>query len=276
MKQTPPRTRFKRHLGQTNHYLITTLVALNALGEGPITAPPPELHAAWNPHDKGASVARSRLFVMQASLGWAVDSLDMYLSLLHRKPDFLRDPVASSLLDESGRSVWKKVHLLGAHYGIVPTTIALVDLLIAWRNNVFHELADNQICPECNQALLEGAERVEKQYQGLNTSSLPEKARSGDSLTLKETTSLIRAAHNYVAEIDAAVLASLDVVALCQSIVLDALERDADFGAKYFCLPGEKRQRFVGNWLANVHGLSLIPDPVLSVCAELRRPESSD
>ncbi|HET8901867.1 MAG TPA: hypothetical protein VFM84_08030, partial [Holophagaceae bacterium] len=82
---------------------MTSLVALHTLEKSEIDAAPVELRAAWGPKDKGASVVRSRNFVLQSFLGWAVDSVDMYLSLLNRKPNFVQDLSLSSQLDGAGR-----------------------------------------------------------------------------------------------------------------------------------------------------------------------------
>jgi len=145
---TPARAEFKRHLGQANHFLVTALVALHQLQRSDVTDAPEELRTSWNPKDKAASIARTRIFVAQSFLGWAVDSIDLYLSLLNRKPKFLRDQALIGALDGAGRSVLRKAQIIAQHYSICPATCALVDVLITWRNNVFHELADNALAAD--------------------------------------------------------------------------------------------------------------------------------
>lgn len=86
MKQSSARRTFKRNFGQANHFLVTCLVGLHTLENSDIIRAPVDLHAAWSPKDKASSISRSKHFVLQSFLGWAVDSLDTYLGLLNRRP----------------------------------------------------------------------------------------------------------------------------------------------------------------------------------------------
>lgn len=237
MKQTPARTRFKKHFGQANHYLVTGLVALHLLEASEVVSAPPELHTSWNPKDKNSSIHRTRLFAHQAALASAVDAVDMYISLLYRKPNYIKDKDLCSALDGANRSVQKKVAAVAGHYQLKPMTVALVDILITWRNNLVHELADNTLRPETVAVLANSAKSIAENYRGLITDGLKEKAEKGDSLTFKETTSLINAAHNFVEEVDAIVIERLDLGDLCRELVADALadsSRGVDFLAKYY------------------------------------------
>lgn len=259
-------------MGQANHLLITGLVGLHTLESSAVTSAPASLHAAWNPRSKNDSVARSRVFMMHSFLGWAVDSLDMYASLLYRKPNYIQDASACSMLDGAGRSVWKKVHRLSEHYGLSRETLALVDVMIAWRNNVFHELADNVICDDCAAALKTHSAQIQQDYRGLDPSDLPDKAAAGSVLSFKETASLINAAHSFVQEVDAAVISRLDWNRLCVDLVAGKLSDDTRFRAKYFSLAVGQRERLVGNLLATEHGISGVDPVVLACCADIPSP----
>ncbi len=277
MTKTQPRIQFKKHLGQANHFLITSLVALHALGENSVVEAPEELRTAWNPKDKSASISRSRNFVLQSFLGWAVDSVDMYLSLLNRKPNYLQNSSLSSRLDGAGRSVLKKVRIYSEHYKVQPLTQALIDVLITWRNNVFHELADNELSAESRKGLAAHATDIAAGYRGLDVTGLAEKSKEGAALTFKETASLINAAHNFVQEVDAAVLAAFDAKAFCIEAVQDALndkKQEKGFAAKYLCLSTEKRVRFLHNWFMNSHGFSELSKDAIESCLNLSRQPS--
>lgn len=274
MKKTLARIQFKKHFGQANHYLVTSLVALHNLNASPIIEAPAELRMAWSPKDKGASVIRSRNFVLHSFLGWAVDSIDMYLSLLNRKPNYLQNSALASRLDGAGRSVLKKAQIFSEHYHVHPVTRALIDVLITWRNNVFHELADNKIKKESREALLSNASYIAENYRGLEISDLSSKAEKGGSLTFKETASLINAVHHYVQEIDSAVLEAFDPIAFCTEAVKDAInnkEQETGFAAKYLSLPTEKRQRFLRNWFMNSYGFSEMDEKVLASCLAIQK-----
>lgn len=276
MNKTLARIQFKKHFGQANHYLVTSLVALHHLNESAVAEAPEELRMAWSPKDKGASVIRSRNFVLHSFLGWAVDSIDMYLSLLNRKPDYLQNQELASRLDSVGRSVLGKAQIFSEYYDVRPATHALIDILITWRNNVFHELADNKIKKESRESLASQKGYIAQNYRGLDVSNLPDKAERGGSLTFKETASLINAAHHYVQEIDAAVLAKFDPAIFCAEAVRDAIndkKQQTGFAAKYFGLPKEKRQRFLRNWFMNSYGFSEMDEKVIDFCLEIQRGE---
>ncbi|MEC9363749.1 MAG: hypothetical protein VYC42_11040 [Pseudomonadota bacterium] len=177
MKQTPARVRFKHYFGQANHYLVTGLVALHHLEASPVVSAPTELHTTWNPKDKNASIHRTRLFTHQAILGSAVDAIDMYISLLYRKPNYIRDRALCSALDNAGRSVQRKVVAVAESYALEASTVALVDILITWRNNVVHELADNTLRAETIAVLEKNADAISQNYRGLTVENCLKRRR---------------------------------------------------------------------------------------------------
>lgn len=278
MKKTLARIQFKKHFGQANHHLITSLVALHTLENSNIVQAPGELRTAWSPKDKNASVTRSRIFVLQSFLGWAVDSIDMYLGLLNRKPNYLQNNELSCKLDGAGRSVLKKVTIYSEHYKINEITQALVDVLVTWRNNVFHELADNKLRPDSRKTLSTKSAEIAEIYRGLEVSALADKAENGESLTFKETASLINAAHHFVQELDEKILNIFDAKKFCKEAVQDALDRrdqTSGFSAKYFGLTSEQRFRFLRNWFMNEYGYAEPSAAILNECTEIRRNTSA-
>lgn len=279
MKQTPARTRFKDHFGQANHYLVTSLVALHCLDASDVSTAPPELHTIWNPKEKKASIQRTRLFTLNSILGSAVDAIDMYISLLQRKPNYIRNTLLESALDASNRSVQKKVLAVSLHYSIDPCVCALLDVLITWRNNIVHELAENTLLHETKNILAANGTLIAAQYRGLNVSQLPKKAESGENLTFKETASLINAAHHFVEQVDTKVIKSLNISELCFDIIQKAInnkEQKDHFYAKYKSLPLDKRNRFVKNWLANTFGIVGIQNETIEGCSKLQRIENAN
>ncbi len=278
MKKTLARIQFKKHFGQANHHLITSLVALHTLDKSGVVDAPPELHTAWNPKDKNASIARSRIFVLQSFLGRAVDSVDMYLGLLNRKPNYLQNDALSSKLDGAGRSVLKKVNIYSEHYEISEITQALIDVLITWRNNVFHELADNKLRLESRKTLSTKSAKIAETYRGMDVTSLAQKAEKGLPLTFKETASLINATHHFVQELDEKILKNFDAKKFCREAVQDAIDnkdQSTRFAAKYLGLTVEQRFRFLRNWLMNEYGFGEPDEEILTVCASAVRSASA-
>ena len=114
ISKTPARTQFKHHLGQANHFLVTALVALHHLQASDVFTAPDELRTSWNPKNRAASISRTRIFVTQSFLGWAVESINLYISLLNRKPKIIQDADLVRALDGTDRSVLKKVRVIAA------------------------------------------------------------------------------------------------------------------------------------------------------------------
>lgn len=276
MQQTPARRKFKDRFGQSNHFLITNLVALHHLERSEVISAPQELHTSWNPKDRNASIRRTREFTLEAFLGSAVDGIDMYLTLLYRKPNYIQNRDLESLMDGTNHSVARKVNAFAKHYQIERISVALVDVLITWRNNVIHALAENELQQSTVKTLEECSKEIGDSYRGLDPASLPAKAARGESLTFKETASLIRATHNFVELVDTAVLAKLDLKALCKRVIQDALDTNDDprFAPKYFSLEqGSDRRRYVLNWLVNRFGLrpADLNAAILDECSSLRK-----
>jgi hypothetical protein len=207
MQQTPARSKFKERFGQANHFLITNLVALHHLDESSVISAPTELRTSWNPKDRKASIRRTREFTLEAFLGSAVDGIDMYLTLLYRKPNYIQDRALESVMDGTNHSVARKVSAFASHYDIEAIPLALVDVLITWRNNVIHALAENELQESTEKTLRNLGKEIAEGYRGLDPAALPSKAIRGEALTFKETASLIRATHNFVELVDKAVLA---------------------------------------------------------------------
>ena len=276
MNRTLARSQFKKQFGRTNQYLVTSLVALNCLSSSSIKEAPKELHTTWNPKDKYSTIMRTRIFVQHSFLGWAVDALDMYVSLLNRKPDYLQSKELATSLNAVGHSVRGKAMVIGAFYDINPVTQGLIDVLITWRNNVFHTLAETEVDADSVAIISAEKEYIEANYRGLDANQLSDKAYKADVLTFKETASLINAVHHFVQEVDATVIDRLNISRFCYELVSEELGskgRNA-FAAKYFGLSLERREAFVRNWLANKYGVDLITDADIqaALCIE-REPK---
>jgi hypothetical protein len=146
LNESPARRRFKALLGQANHLLITILVGLSAVERRLITAPPPELRTTWNPRDPVASAARSRVMVMEMTLVRATDALDAYFSWSRREPALVQGEVLKKALDAAGQSVTAKFQAFGEHFPIIePVIVALIEVMLAWRNRLVHTLSDDEI-----------------------------------------------------------------------------------------------------------------------------------
>lgn len=135
--------KFKNRVGQANHFLITTLIGLDAVKMG--AKKPIDFDASWNPKNVDNSVARSREYVINSSLAWLVDNVDMYFRLCNKKPKLFNTD-ESKAIDSTKHSVYKKFKCVLELYNDLPKNqVAFVDLLICWRNNLMHYEADNKL-----------------------------------------------------------------------------------------------------------------------------------
>jgi hypothetical protein len=268
MKHTLARKAFKRQLGQANHYLVTTLVALDCLDANP-NHKAAGLHAAWSPRNVNTSVQRSRIFAMHSFLGTSVDALDVYFSLLNRNPDFLQDKEFSEKIQACKRSVYKKAHTFANWVPKCEVAAALVETLITWRNNTMHELADNKLTQQSKDILRDEAEKISINYCNLDPENLCEKAESGADLTFKETASLINAAHKFVETTDSYILKKLDKTALFAGELREQLDKNSTnlgFRTRLFDVKSNRWNSFISNWAGNTfHSPPLEEEELLAI-----------
>ena len=203
LNTSPARREFKDLLGNANDLLVTILVGLSAVEQRLITQAPSELHAAWNPRDTTASAWRSRIFVLGATLARSVDALDTYISWLRRKPVLIQDAAIRGALDGAGQSVGEKFQVIRASvHGLDPLTVALVEIMLAWRNRTIHSLADNEASGEAWNILKTNANELKDRFNGLTLERMERGFEHNDPPSFKETASFIRATHEAVREID--------------------------------------------------------------------------
>jgi hypothetical protein len=191
---------------------------------------------------------------MHSFLAWAVDALDVYFSLLHRKPDYIQDDTLKNTLSACGRSVYQKAQAFASYVPGVSVEASLVEVLITWRNNVMHELADNIVASASRKVIAETAAGIATNYHGLDPTRLCEKAEDGSDLSFKETASLIKAAHNFVEQIDAHLLSRLSLPKFYDGVLRDRLSDEKvnkGFVAMIFDLDSPDWRRVVSNWLSN-------------------------
>lgn len=262
MKESPARRKFKKHFGNANHLMITSIVALHNLEKTEYEKAPEELRTAWNPRNKTNSIKRSRIFIQKSFLAWAVDSIDMYISLLDRKPSLIQDEKISSEFQKksNSRSVNRRARIINSNFSLSPYLYPLIDVLITWRNNIFHEATDNKLHDNTRSKLKKYEKEISENYRGLIIEDLADKAEKSKSLTFKETASLINATHHFVQEIDEIIISKMNKSKYCCDAVDKAFNsrNDVSFKIKYKQLEEERRKQFIINWLRNKYGATNI------------------
>lgn len=250
MKQTRPKKLFKERFGQANHFLITSLVGLNFVETEKDIKKPEEFRTSWNPKDVRNSVRRSRHYILNSFLVVAVDSLDMYISLIYKGDNKLHySKQLEAIYSSAGQSVYNKCIDIGEHYQINPVVMALVDVLITWRNNTTHYFAKNALSTKTCLVLNQNKSVIQENYCGLEVHNLIDKVEKGETFTFKEAASLIKATHHYVEEIDRHVIKNLDICDYTYKTVLSELKNNVTFRKQFFEAKDKRRERFVENYI---------------------------
>lgn len=251
MINSVPKKHFKRHLGQANHFLVTILIGLNAIEEGLVAEKPESFSTSWNPKDRLRSAIRSRQYALASSLGWAVDSLDMYISLLNRNPKYISNANIERSYGQWGRSVHAKAMGIAGFFPVDELSLALIDVLITWRNNSHHYLAENKVSSKTKDILIQKNNDFLRCYRGLDTSGLALKAEKGAELSFKEVASLIKAVQDFVEQVDRQVLGQLNIKEFFRAFIIEQLSQNMAWRKKYFEKIEVDRENFLRNILQN-------------------------
>ncbi len=206
------RTAFKDLLGNANHLIITTLVGLDAVERGIVTEVPEDLRAAWSPKNAEVSAKRSRRLLLDMALIRAIDAVDVYLREAVRKPALIQSSEFRRDLDSAGLSIFKKLQAVERHLpDLDKLPLAIVFLMVAWRNRSAHSEADLDSPQQHLDVLQDKAIELSDRFRGLDAEMLLGGYEAVRPTTFKEVASLINAAHHLVAELDARLLEAIDV-----------------------------------------------------------------
>lgn len=232
MKQMPARKKFKEKFGQSNHYLITSLIGLDRIDK--TTTKPDGFATSWNPKDINNSVGRSRIFLLSAFSAHAVDSLDLYFNHLNRRPKLNFPEEIQSVLDQ--RSIYNKAIELGPKFNVDPLIIALIDVLITWRNISVHSLADNKVKESSRTLILDNKDRIANEFNSLDASNICAKAENGDGFTFKEVCSLVHACHLYVEQFDKNLIVQYqnELFSMQEVLLIKKMRVDLNFRRRYY------------------------------------------
>lgn len=268
MKSSPAKKEFKKRFGQANHFLITALVGIDGIQTGIIKEKPKSFRTSWNPQNKKRSADRTRVFILKSFLGWAVESLEMYMTELNRKPKLLSSDTFTSLFSSAGQSVYKKTILIADEIKVDPILIALMEVLITWRNYTFHYDIDNEIRPESLSCLQEKAEEVKSRFSGLDISQLKQTWESGADFTFKETASLIKATQDFVGEIDKYIIANIDKERFYTEAIEKYFKSNTKSQLRYDSFDSNKKNKYLKVTLQNIASVSEVSDDLINKIKE--------
>ena len=217
--------KFKKEIGQANHFLITILIGLDGVKSGKVVKND-EFDAAWNPRDIIASASRSRIYTIKASLAWVVDCLDMYLRLCNRKPRLLSEEL-SNKFNGTGHRVYEKYKLVSDEYEVSDIDKAVVDLMICWRNRMTHFDAGNDISNESRNILIVSInedETIKKIH--LDSNKMINSFDQNECPTFKEMAFMISRTISFVESIDKILIDRVNVLTVLKDVLCNEFKNN--------------------------------------------------
>lgn len=242
--------KFKKEIGQANHFLITILIGLDGVKSGKVVKND-EFDAAWNPRDIIASASRSRIYTIKASLAWVVDCLDMYLRLCNRKPRLLSEEL-SNKFDGTGHRVYEKYKLVSDEYEVSDIDIAVVDLMICWRNKMTHFDADNDISNESRNILaasINEDETVKKIH--LDSNQMINSFDQNECPTFKEMAFMISRTISFVESIDKILIDRVNVLTFLNDVLCNEFKNNPHIFHSIFSTTGDRRRKRLIQFIKN-------------------------
>ncbi|MFA6276160.1 MAG: hypothetical protein WC622_05385, partial [Pedobacter sp.] len=226
----------------------------------------------WKHKYTKRSADRTRVFVLKSFLGWAVESLEMYLTELNRKPKLLESDTFTSLYSKAGQSVYKKTILIADEINVDPILIALMEVLITWRNYTFHYDIDNEIRESSMQCLIDKTDEVKARFSGLDINQLKTTWEKGGDFTFKETASLIKATQDFVNSIDDYILVNLDYLKFYIETTQRHFGNSKPSKTRYASFDKEKRKKYIKVLLQNIAGVADLEDNIInSIMKEIEK-----
>lgn len=215
---SPARRDFKEMLGQNNHFLITIMIGLDAVAGGEARLSD-EFSTSWAPHDVRRSAVRSREFACKALTAWLTDAVAAYINGLLREPCVVTDSTLAERL-RAAQSLDDKIYTI-ANACSQDSAVAtlLVRTSVIWRNRLVHFRPRDRVDNSLSEALLDRHETIAHEYLGLDVTRLLSSISKADAPTLKEITSLVRAAHTFVALVDDYLLRGVNLVVYVRQIL---------------------------------------------------------
>lgn len=249
MRRTRPCVTFNRDAGQNNHFLITILVGLDAVGRGEVEKQP-DFSTTWNPVNVVSSAARSRAYAINTSLVWISDLIDVYSRAAQSLPGVCSERDLEHIIGEDGKSRQLSRFARRIGVGAVPE-LALVQLAHHWRNKIVHSTASGLVDGEVRGLLRQAATDIETNYNGLIVEDLIDSEAAGRSPTFKEIASIVHASHNLVRSLDRAALQRIDLEALAERTIATHLagKETADWNVRTQSLWGGDAARTTGRLL---------------------------
>lgn len=245
------RRKFKDSMGQANHFLITALIGLDYIDNNDVECPT-SFSTSWNPKNKKSSIDRTRQYILNSSLAWAVDCLDSYMSMCNQVPKLIDNEDLTKSFEKANRSVNSKFIAIAEHvdsYDNFDIYTSIVGLAIQWRNNTTHSGGDNKIDEKHRKVLLNSAEIIKELFCNLDIKETLHNFDYRRNPTFKEVTSIIRGIQRFIENVDSCLISRIDVTEYACSILNHHCEKYEISSESIMALSKERRNLKVANIL---------------------------
>ncbi len=212
--RTRPFQRFQKTAGISTFHINTVVVGLELVALG--GQKPNHLDITWNsPKDPKSAARQARRFVLLAVLTHVVDAFEVllrdYAALRWINADQgVRDILmrAKTKEDNESYSIRERTEALVDHLHFeAGDALAVLDLMVSWRNALVHAGRARRSLPEVAEArLLRNRDSFANRYAGIDVTRALNSFVAGGWPTLKEATTMIAVCQNLARSIDQALI----------------------------------------------------------------------
>lgn len=229
LRRSRGRADFKKAAGQNNHFLITTLVGLDAVARG-TARKQPEFSTTWAPRDAERSAERSRMYVLSTAVVWISELVDAYRKRVGSMPGVFDASELDRITGTADDSRSVRLQRFAKELGLESSVdLALVRLGIHWRNGFAHGGSRTHLEGDVRGVLRKAAVPIAAQHNGLSVQKMITNEDEGAAPTFKEVATIIQASHDLIEELDTAVCRRVDPELFADAVVAEHLRgRSAD------------------------------------------------
>ncbi|MDW9593798.1 hypothetical protein GOA63_16455 [Sinorhizobium meliloti] len=221
ISRSAPFRSLQQGIGQSTFRLNTIVVGLELIADGGSKAI--DLPVVWKKPDtpqKARQVAdQARQFALTSALVYSSDLFDQFLRQLVRLkwadfPEEVVKVVSKEVTKPEGKaySVTERVEKLADYLNVDERTgIAMLALLIEWRNSIVHgaKTRKRSIGNSSRNVLMENSDLLSKKYSNIDVSLTINRFESGEQPRRKDTTVLIASCQNLARILDQATIRNI-------------------------------------------------------------------
>jgi hypothetical protein len=214
ISRTRPFQRFQKAAGISTFHINTVVVGLELVALG--GQKPSGLDITWNPpKDPKGAVRQTRKFVLLAILTHVVDAFEVLLRGYADLPWINADQGVRDILKRTKTKASDKSYSIRERAEVLvddlhfeaDDALAVLDLMVSWRNALVHAGRARRSLPEiATDCLLRNKNDLAERYAGIDVTRALNSFSAGEWPTLKEATTMVAVCQNLARSIDQALI----------------------------------------------------------------------